>query len=139
MKKLVPIVLLSLLVIGCAKRNFNGRFSSVQLSEETYQVNFTGKGFMRIQRVMDYVLIRCAELALEQDYEWFAVVDDGWIFLGNDKKGISRIIGPNNASQPHASMTIMCYKERPDIGVLVYNARAVSKALRAKYRMKTKF
>lgn len=73
------IILLSLVYIGCAtpyqKDSLMGGFSETQLNENTFLVNFRGNGYTNRQRARDFTLLRSAELALENGFQYFIVVD----------------------------------------------------------------
>ena len=44
------------------------------ISPDTYYVEFSGNGFTNPQRASDFMLLRCAELALEKGYSHFAIM-----------------------------------------------------------------
>lgn len=50
-------------------------FSDYRIEAGRYRVTFTGGGGAPIAQVADYALLRAAELALRDGYDWFRVVD----------------------------------------------------------------
>lgn len=73
------IIFISFLFFGCATqyqgRGFSGGFSELKLNNDLYQVTFNGNGYTSAARVQRYFLRRCAEIALENKYDYFAIVD----------------------------------------------------------------
>ncbi|MFV8451338.1 CC0125/CC1285 family lipoprotein [Vibrio campbellii] len=72
---LVPLVLLS----GCAttyqSNGFSGGYSETQLDENVFKVAFRGNGYTSKERVADFTLLRSAELAMQNGYKYFVIVD----------------------------------------------------------------
>lgn len=52
-----------------------GGFSEERLAADRYRVTFTGNCFTSRERVEGYLLYRAAELTLEEDYDWFTIID----------------------------------------------------------------
>ena len=50
-------------------------FSDYRIEAGRYRVTFTGGGGAPIAQVADYALLRAAELALREGYDWFRVVE----------------------------------------------------------------
>jgi hypothetical protein len=53
-----------------------GGFSETRLSDTLFQVRFTGNGYTSDDRVTEFFLRRCAEIALENRYRFFRVTDE---------------------------------------------------------------
>ncbi len=72
-------IALAVLLAGCATAykpdGVMGGFSSSQLDENVFQVNFKGIGFTDRDEANDYALLRSAEIALEKGYSYFVIVD----------------------------------------------------------------
>ena len=70
---------LALLLVSCATtyqpKSFTGGFSSAQLDVNVFQVSFRGNGYTHQERANDFALLRSAEVALENGYEYFSIVD----------------------------------------------------------------
>lgn len=79
----IKIKILSLLLIGflsgCATsyqpNGFSGGYSDMKLNKDIYQVTFNGNGYTSGDRVQRFFLRRCAEVTLEQGFDFFALVN----------------------------------------------------------------
>ena len=161
MKNLILIALV-LLLQGCVtayqKSGFSGGYSETQLDENVFIVSFRGNGYTGRERVADFTLLRSAELALENGYKYFAIINansytshstyttpttsyttgsaygDGNYAYGS---ATTTTTGGQtyNISAPSASNTIVCFKEKPD-SVFTYNAEFIYKNIRQKYDIK---
>lgn len=69
---------LMIILISCATQYrasyWKGGYSEQQLSETGYKVTFSGNGYTSSTRVANYLLLRCAELTLQNGYEYFLIV-----------------------------------------------------------------
>lgn len=52
---------------------FTGGYSEMQMSDNIYQVYFSGNGYTSRSTVETYLLRRCAELTMEKNYEYFII------------------------------------------------------------------
>lgn len=80
-----------LLLAGCATAyqpsGFTGGFDETRLSDTMFEVRFLGNGYTTSARSSQFVLRRCAELALENGYRYFELIGDtdndysqeGWV------------------------------------------------------------
>lgn len=64
---------------GCATsyqpQGMTGGFSEVQLEANVFKVSFNGNGYTRADTASDYALLRSAELARQNGYKYFVIVD----------------------------------------------------------------
>lgn len=155
----ITIFLAILFIYGCATPyqgdGFSGGYSETQLDENVFRVSFRGNGYTRRDRVADFTLLRSAELALQNGYKYFVIVEakshtttsthttptttnttaNVW-GTGNYAYGnaTSTTTGGQtyNISKPSSSNTIICFKEKPVIG-FSYNASFIYKSLTEKY------
>jgi len=72
-------------------------FSDVRIESDRYRVTFRGGPGAPPEQVSDYALLRAADLALEQGYDWFRVVDRSMGRIGRDN-GPRLSIGTGSAS-----------------------------------------
>ena len=147
MKKLFFIILSILFVIGCAtpyKRATNpyseGYYDTL-LQEGVYDITFNANAETNIKQVKDYVLLRAAEVCLENNYKTFYIVskDDN---STTDSAIISQTSYINNQSytyyipifedSPSASIVVKC----SDNDDLFFKAEDIKKNLREKYKLK---
>ncbi len=164
MRYLIPIVLLMAAILsGCAtvyqKQGFTGGYSEAQLGENIFQVSFKGNGYTSRERVSDFALLRSAEIVIENGYRYFVVVESekyskvgayttpttsqttGSAYVsGNYVHGSSTTTSYGGQtfiiSKPRANNTILCYKEKPDINGLVFDAEFILRSIRTKYGLK---
>jgi hypothetical protein len=148
------------LLSGCATTyqpsSFSGGFSETRLGEDTFQVSFRGNGYTSTERASDFSLLRSAELTLQNGFRYFIVVDSkesskldtyttpttshttGNAYgYGNYAYGNSTTTtygGETYAiSKPRATNTIVCFKEKPQVNGLVFEAEYVLKSIKGKY------
>jgi hypothetical protein len=64
---------------GCAtpyqRQTAMGGYSETQLSENVFTVIFKGNGYTSRERASDFALLRSAEVALENGYKYFIIID----------------------------------------------------------------
>lgn len=79
MKNIAISALTMFLLIGCAttyqSKGFSGGFSETQLDENIFTVRFNGNGFTSAERASDFTILRSAELALQNGFTHFVIVD----------------------------------------------------------------
>ena len=163
MRPMIPIALIAAVILsGCAtgyhQQGYTGGYSETQLGENVFQVSFKGNGYTSRERTSDFSLLRAAEIAMQNGYRYFAVVDTekysdvgayttpttsyttGNAYLsGNYAYGNATTTTYGGQtfiiSKPSAANTILCYKEKPAINGLVFEAEFVARSIRAKYGM----
>ena len=148
---------------GCAtkyqREGWGGGFTETQLGENIFQVSFRGNGYTRADRAADFALLRSAEVATSNGFRYFIVVDSekGSTFstytaptqsyttanasvYGNTAYGsaITTTTGGETylITKPSATNTIVCFKEKPDVSGLVFDAEFITKSLKDKYGIK---
>ena len=147
MKKTFFISLLGIFLIGCAtpyKRATNpyseGYYDTL-LQEGVYDITFNANAETNIKQVKDYVLLRAAEVCLENNYKTFYIVskDDN---STTDSTMISQTSYINNKSytyyipisetSPSASVVVQCSANDD----LFFKAEDIKNNLRQKYKLK---
>tara|TARA_Y100000768_G_scaffold311886_1_gene246520 strand:+ start:9083 stop:9529 length:447 start_codon:yes stop_codon:yes gene_type:complete len=92
MNKLLILLSLLFLLTGCAtayqKEGFGGGYNDMKMGEDLYRVSFKGNGYTGSDTVHKFFLRRCAELTLEQGFDYFSTVDQNsnsssYIISGN--------------------------------------------------------
>ena len=77
--KTIYIASLLLFLAACATRyqpqGMTGGFSSTQLDANVFQVTFKGNGNTSPERANDFTLLRSAELALANGFQYFTIID----------------------------------------------------------------
>ncbi len=152
------IFLLSLVTIltSCAtayqREGSTGGYTETQLDENVFKVSFKGNGFTARDKAADFVLLRSAEVTLENGYNYFIIIDAKEFSknstyteptttygtataYGNTAYGTSTSYGgpTYNISKPRASNTIILFKEKPQ--QFSYNAKFIKKSLREKHKL----
>jgi len=108
----------------------SGGYSETQLGENVFRVAFEGNGFTSAVRAADLALLRSADVTLERGYSYFVLASDASV---SSATGSSFQGSGFTSSLPSTMNTVVCFKERPAGTALVYEAKTVRAALRAKY------
>ena len=167
---LVAAPMLALALAGCATGykpyGTYGGYSELQLEENKFRVSYDGNAGVPIETAADYVLLRSAEVTLENGYSYFAVVggrhaervevhnnpvissSSGQAKASGDKVRVNSTTVTSGGYQtvtrhPRMVNVILCFKERPDsktaeVGkAQVFDARIVVSSLRQKHQLKS--
>jgi hypothetical protein len=146
-----------MLAQGCAttyqKSGFGGGYSETQLDINVFKVSFRGNRHTDKERVADFTLLRSAELALKNGYQYFAIINsnshashsshttpitshttgsayDSGGYLTTTTGGQTY-----HTSKPSSSNTMVCFKEKPE-STFSYNANFIYKSITEKYDIK---
>ncbi len=81
MRKTISIILcLIFFISGCAtpyqKKGFTGGFVDSPLGQDTFRVSYQGNGYTSRHTVSNYLLYRCAEITIENGYDYFQTLDE---------------------------------------------------------------
>ena len=115
-----------------------------------FKVSFTGNGYTSQERATDFALLRCAEVAKNNGFNYFAIVSDNTYseesayqqpttsqskstVQGNSVRTTTTTYGGQTylISKPRTANTILCFKERPD-GIF-YDVKYIIPSIRNKY------
>ena len=162
MRALFILALATVLLGGCATtyqpNSFTGGYSETQLGENIFQVSFRGNGYTSRERASDFSLLRSAEVALENGFRYFVIVESekgskvGAYTTPTTSYTTGSAYGSGNyaygsattttyggqtyfISKPRATNTILCFKEKPEINGLVFDAEFVAKSIRQNYSL----
>ena len=162
MRVLSILALLVGLLSGCVTpyqpKSFSGGYSESQLGTNMFNVTFQGNSNTNYELAADFCLLRSAEITLENGFRYFFVVKSKKDFgeflatkptqsytswsayvLGNYAPGSARTTTYDGqiffVSTPSTENTILCFKEKPEIDDLVFDAEFVTKSIRKKYNM----
>lgn len=160
--RLAAFVAALVALVGCAtayqSRGFTGGFSETQLGENIFRVSFEGNEFTDNERAVDFTMLRCAELALQNGSPYFIVVE------ASSDNSLSTYTTPSRAyttgsvqsygntafgsanttiyggqtyllSAPRSENTIVLLREKPEDAGVVYEARFVFDSISTKYGM----
>jgi hypothetical protein len=159
MLKLLSVTGVVLLLASCTpyqQSGFMGGYDETQLSENMFSVNFRGNAYVSSSRAEDYTHLRSAEVTLENGFRYFAIVDSNSqissssysvpttatttgsaLTTGNVTNFNANTTysggGTYSVSKPNAKNTIVCFKEKQNNIMGLFDAVFVSKSLRKKY------
>lgn len=154
MKKIGLVLLTISFLGGCAATSYHqkqgtfGRgYSETQLSNNVFNVSFSGNEYTDSERAYDFALLRCAELTINHGYRYFVIVDAcntttystfttpitantsyGYGYSSTIMMGGQTYV----ISMPSSSNTIICSKCKPKEG-FSYDARFLYKSISEKY------
>ena len=113
MRRLSVIFVICILAAGCATQyrpideSITGGFTETQLAPDTWRVLVEGNSFTSRGDAEQYLMRRCAELALEQGKRYFVLADhDAFLRVERSRDGIMR--WPIN----RAEVTVVSEKDR---------------------------
>jgi len=160
MKKLFLFLIVLFVLTGCATKyqstGLTGGYSETQLGENIFQVSFRGNAYTSSEKAVDFTLLRSAELAMENGFNYFEIVESGSHNKMSSYTTPTRsyttgsVYGTGNyaygsattttrggqtylMSKPRANNTIVCYKDKPQTNNIVYEARFVANSIKTKY------
>ena len=165
--RIVLVLLLCIGLVGCAtgyaRRGWTGGYSDMKMQEDIFRVAFSGNAYVGMGRVEDYTLLRSAEVALENGYKYFIIIDEksatstgsyttpvtaqtsgtgsaygGSGYAHGSYSGTTTYSGGQTYtfSKPSARNTIKCFKEKPELPTMVYDAEQVARNLKNAYNIK---
>lgn len=145
---------------GCATSykpdGYGGGFSETQLDKNLFKISFRGNGWTKPERTEDLVLLRSAEMTLNNGFSHFVVIDGqthehrGTYTTPTQSYTTANVTGYANSaygsaqtttyggqtistSRPTSTITMMCFKEKPEIQGLVYDAQFLCNSIGKKY------
>ena len=150
------VALVFVLLGACATayqpQGATGGYSQTQLGENVFQVTFKGNGYIDRETVADYALLRSAEVALENGFKYFVIVDaqqyskhgtyttptttyGSAYSSGGYVQGSATTYGGQTflISKPASTNTIFCLKEKPE--GFAYEAVFIVRSIKQKYQM----
>lgn len=155
-KVLFLLPLLSFISFACfttpyQPHGFRGGYSETRLDDNIFLVYFYGKNPNEVGRVIDYNLLRSAELAYENGYEYFIIINNlrkhainvtyttpaqtqtELSIYENEAYGSTVVYNGQTylLAKPCGFNTIVCFKEKP--GGSVYEAKLLINSIRAMY------
>ena len=149
--KVIHLLLLVLLLGACAKSiqpdNYPELISSTRLGQDTFVVSYPGTADAANEQATDLALLRSAEVALANGFNYFVIIDNdatntSALKVNDQQAGDLEIINPEPTlyrgkryfhTDPATNNTIVCFKEKPE--GFAYVALFVKATLRSKYRL----
>ena len=154
--KIILSVLLLLLLNACAKplqpENYAERISTTRLDQDSFLVAYRGSAVARADKIVDLTLLKSAETALENGFNYFVIVktsesvSTGAYTAADSSVGQvdnylqdsgyeATIVGDKTYlhADPGAVNTIVCFREKPR--GFSYIALFLKASLRDKYQL----
>ena len=155
------LIALSLLMSACVATPYVsqhkyllGGYSDKSIESNIFEIRFRGNAFSSREQVIDFALLRSAEVAIENHCAYFSIIDA--TEEKTDKSDNSsqqtyldgaQLMRPVSVygnfstdggttfflQKPRVSNRILCFKKRPDIEHHLYDPRFVILSLRTKY------
>lgn len=166
MKKCLFIFFVTLSLVACATfygpLGLMGGYSETRLDKDLFRVSFRGNGFTRLERALDFTLLRSSELSLQNGFKYFVIVyGDSYVsssnyispattqtrgqiqFYGNYAyaSATSTTYGGQvyNIKKPRITIVILCFEKRPDLEATVFNAEYIRESIESKYKSVKKY
>ena len=161
--RLIISIAVAALFVGCATqyqtRGLTGGFTETQLGEDIFQISFNGNAYTSQERATDFTLLRSAEVAVENGYRYFIIIDSqnysktGTYTTPATSHTTGSVYGYGNYgygsattttyggqtyvySKPRSRNTIVVFKNKPTTSGSVYDAVFVVRSMRAKYQIR---
>ena len=160
MTRLITFAVLALLLASCAtgyqEKGLTGGFSETQLGENIFRVSFNGNAYTSMERAADFTLLRSAELAVENGFSYFVIIDEdqstelSTYTTPTQSHTTANVYGSGNYatgtatttttggqtyvySKPRSTNTIVCLHDKDQASGIVYDSSFVIKSIREKY------
>ena len=128
------IIALEIILLGCTSRpqyqeEYQDEFAEIILTENTFRIEFKGNEYLNKEEVFQCCLIRSAELALANGFQYFIIVDNQKYtdkrtyteissniiktppnIIVNTVKSVAHSYDINTETYIH---TIICFNEKP--------------------------
>ncbi|MBU0534507.1 MAG: hypothetical protein KJ887_06925 [Candidatus Omnitrophica bacterium] len=161
--KFMILSFMLIFIMGCATvykpSGLTGGYEDLKLQDDIYQVSFRGNSYISSEKVRNYSLLRASEIAIENGYKYFIILENQDYVktstyttpvqtntYGNVSSygttgsytGTTHVSGGQTYiyHKPRSTITIKCYKEKPDVDGIVYDASQIKQNLSEKYKLK---
>ena len=134
MYKKTIILFLVVFLNGCVSKTpyqhiaYSGGYSHTVIDENIFKVSFKGNGFTSKERVADFTLLRSAEITLQNGFKYFVIIN-------NDSYSTLEAYENNIYTKPSSTNMIKCFKKKPKLNVIIYNANFIKKSIKEKYNL----
>ena len=140
MRNVLLVLLACVVLSGCASTYeakqgglhglINGGYTSTKIQDDIYKIAYESNAATSSDITQNYALLRCAEVALENNYKYFVIAEK----LIESKQYINE---SGTSFVPVATNTIKCFKDKPqDSPTMVYDAEQVKANIKAQYNIK---
>ena len=134
------VIIILFLIAGCATpyqkvtlTTLSGGYYDDQLANGDYKVRFTGNGYTSLEQIADYAILRCSEIALENNKEFFEIIEGG-AYTWNDSYNSGNTFG--SLAKPEAKYIIRLLNESPPgQNSKIINALETRNRINVKYQL----
>lgn len=140
----ILLIAMTLVLVGCntpyQPAGFRGGYSNTRIDEGIYRVTFRGNARTSSQRVQDFLLYRCAELAIETGSPYFAILGQnadttsGAFSTGGGYTGQPLRVHSFKKTTATAMIRVLAAREKG----FVLSAENIIKTIGKKYNIKQK-
>lgn len=120
------------LVAGCAtpyhSEGVLGGYSEKQLSPDTFEIHFTGNGYVSQEKAKDFVMLHACEVCLQHGFNGFVVLK------GNLDESV--VVDNNWFYGKFVDITIRACSAAPEGTARYYSAATLQQPLKQKYHIK---
>lgn len=95
--KLISLIIVFIFFSNCSTpyqpKGLLGGYSEELIEDGIYKVKFSGNQHAKIEKVQKYLLYRCAEITIENEYDYFQIIDELYISKGKVFRPETRELG----------------------------------------------
>lgn len=163
LERCTATILLVMICYACAtpyqgRTNVLGGYSSTKIQDGIYRVTFEGNSDATESRVADFAMLRSAEIALENGFSYFVILDGSTKSRAKEHSsgGVSQTYGTvtgygdsakiksttidsggytHTSYEPTSVLMIQCYKIKPRAAGTIFDAASVRDSIRAQYKI----
>jgi len=155
-RHLTLVIIASTFLVGCATSyqpmGSSGGYEETRLDENVFLVHFRGNRYTKMERTQDFAFLRAAELTIQSGYNYFAVLKSDTSIVDSthtrsttdETRRMRRGDGSYTAattmthdaytiSTLHATITVVCFKEKPKGWATILDAAFVARSIKNKY------
>lgn len=151
----IILVISMLIMSGCATKyqaeGLSGGYSDTRLGKNIFNVSFNGNGYTSRERTADFVLLRSAELCLQNGFKYFIITNSkkytdvyttpasyntSGTINGSSFNAMTTQNGGTISYKPIENNTVVCFKESPKMNAITYKAKFIIKSIKTKYGIK---
>ena len=138
--KTCVVVALLAVTCGCAATGYhpngvNGGYEECRLQQGLYRIDFHGNRYTSKSIAKDFVLLRAAELTLQEGHPYFETIE-------KESAYIDTVVGTDDwlttRHTPNASLVIRCLDEKPEGDSIIYDAVQICDNVRSGHRITPK-
>jgi len=156
----IGAILICFFLCGCVttytpvSKSLLGGYSDMKIQDDIFSISFRGNAYTSMERAGAFTLLRCAEVTLENGYNYFTILSGGtnaeWsayttpvrsyttgASFGNTYTDQTSYSGGQTfvIRKPKSGCIIQCFREKQE-NIMVLDAKQVRDNIKAKYKIK---